>query len=108
MCYPCTNCGRCGKFDPSSPLYTPPPSIPCLKCGGTIDATTGICDSCGDQAFVPTGGMMASANSLRPDAVGNKGTDPSCNKGTDPSLSNDVAGNKGTDPFEEGSPHETI
>ncbi len=100
MCYPCTNCGRCGKFDPSSPLYTPPPSIPCLKCGGTIDAATGICDSCGDQAFVPTGGMMASANSLRPDAVGNKGTDPS--------LSNDAVGNKGTDPFEEGSPHETI
>lgn len=70
MCYPCTNCGRCGKFDSSSPLYTPPPSIPCLKCGGIVDATTGICEQCGDQAFTPTGGMMASANSLRPDAVG--------------------------------------
>ena len=22
MCYPCTMCGRCGKFDPDSPLYT--------------------------------------------------------------------------------------
>lgn len=69
MCYPCTNCGRCGKFDPNSPLYTPPPSIPCLKCGGTVDSSTGICEQCGDQAFTPTGGMMASGNSLRPDNV---------------------------------------
>lgn len=57
MCYPCTSCGRCGKFDPNSPLYTPPPTIPCLKCGGTVDPVTGVCDSCGDQAFAPLGNL---------------------------------------------------
>ncbi len=104
MCYPCTNCGRCGKFDPNSPLYTPPPSIPCLTCGGTVDASTGTCVDCGDQAFVPTGGMMASANSLRPDAADKEGTDPSessqVGKGgqTLDSTDSGDAGNKGTDP----------
>ncbi|RDB63719.1 hypothetical protein C1878_02670 [Gordonibacter sp. 28C] len=55
MCYPCTMCGRCGKFDPESPLYTPPPSIPCLVCGGEVDAATGACRQCGAVAFAPVG-----------------------------------------------------
>ena len=56
MCYPCDSCGRCGKFNPESPLYVPPPSIPCLKCGkGFADGATGVCDSCGEQVFTPVG-----------------------------------------------------
>ncbi len=63
MCYPCDSCGRCGKFNPESPLYVPPPTIPCLKCGGIVDGETGRCSECGDQAFAPVGGGM---NKLRP------------------------------------------
>lgn len=55
MCYPCTQCGRCGKFNEDSPLYTPPPEIPCLRCGGVVDADTGVCASCGQVAFRPVG-----------------------------------------------------
>lgn len=55
MCYPCDSCGRCGKFNPESPLYTPPPTIPCLECGGVVDGETGVCVECGNQAFVPVG-----------------------------------------------------
>ncbi|MCI8469424.1 MAG: hypothetical protein HFJ75_08080 [Eggerthellaceae bacterium] len=55
MCYPCTQCGRCGKYKETSPLYTPPADIPCLACGGTVDGETGRCPSCGAQAFVPAG-----------------------------------------------------
>lgn len=51
MCYPCTQCGRCGKFNEDSPLYTPPPEIPCLKCGGVVDPATGMCTQCGQVAF---------------------------------------------------------
>lgn len=52
MCYPCTSCGRCGKFDPDSPLYTPPPTVPCLKCGGQADPETGKCTTCGEQVVL--------------------------------------------------------
>lgn len=52
MCYPCTSCGRCGKFDPDSPLYTPPPTVPCLKCGGEADPETGRCTTCGEQVIL--------------------------------------------------------
>lgn len=55
MCYPCTQCGRCGKFNEDSPLYTPPPMIPCLKCGGDVDPETGACVECGRVAFAPAG-----------------------------------------------------
>lgn len=55
MCYPCTQCGRCGKFNEDSPLYTPPPDIPCLKCGGVVDGKTGVCADCGHVAFEPAG-----------------------------------------------------
>lgn len=56
MCYPCTQCGRCGKFDENSPLYqAPPATIPCFVCGGEVDLATGICLQCGDVAFVPVG-----------------------------------------------------
>ena len=65
MCYPCTGCGRCGKFDPASPLYTPPPTIPCFACGGTVDAATGLCTSCGTVAFAPLG-SEASAGKQEP------------------------------------------
>lgn len=60
MCYPCTFCGRCGKFDPSSPLYTPPPVIPCMECGGEVDLVTGMCGKCGAIAFAPTGERLTS------------------------------------------------
>lgn len=55
MCYPCTQCGRCGKFNEDSPLYAPPPTIPCLKCGGDVDPRTGACIECGHGAFKPAG-----------------------------------------------------
>lgn len=55
MCYPCTQCGRCGKYKETSPLYTPPAPIPCLRCGGEVDGATGVCASCGAQAFTPAG-----------------------------------------------------
>lgn len=55
MCYPCTQCGRCGKYKETSPLYTPPAPIPCLICGGEVDGATGTCSSCGAQAFAPAG-----------------------------------------------------
>lgn len=57
MCYPCTKCGRCGKYDEESVYYVPPAAIPCLDCGGLIDGETGICGSCGQQAFVPVAAM---------------------------------------------------
>ena len=53
MCYPCTQCGRCGKYDPKSPYYTPPATIPCLACGGEVDPATGACRACGQVAFAP-------------------------------------------------------
>lgn len=53
MCYPCTKCGRCGKFNEGSPYYTAPAKIPCLSCGGNVSPETGICSSCGKQAFKP-------------------------------------------------------
>ncbi len=55
MCYPCTRCGGCDKFKKGSPLYTPTPELPCLKCGGKVDLETGICSSCGTVAFAPPG-----------------------------------------------------
>ncbi len=55
MCYPCTQCGACGKFNKTSPLYRPTPEVPCFKCGGKLDLETGICISCGEVAFVPSG-----------------------------------------------------
>ncbi len=55
MCYPCTKCGRCGKFDPDSPFYQPQADIPCFVCGGLIDPETGICQECGNIAFAPAG-----------------------------------------------------
>lgn len=55
MCYPCTQCGACGKFDVDSPLYQPPPDIPCLLCGGLVDPATGICTQCQTPAFAPPG-----------------------------------------------------
>lgn len=57
MCYPCTKCGRCGKYDEKSVYYVPPAAIPCLSCGGLVNSETGICDACGKQAFVPTAMM---------------------------------------------------
>lgn len=65
MCYPCINCGRCGKYNPSSPVYTAPPGIPCLKCGGTVDSVTGICDSCSFRAFAPAGESVTSIGNAR-------------------------------------------
>lgn len=62
MCYPCTNCGRCGKFNPNSPVYTAPPGIPCLKCGGSVNSVTGICDGCGFRAYAPAGQSMVGIN----------------------------------------------
>ncbi len=53
MCYPCTQCGRCGKYKEDSVFYVPPADIPCLKCGGMVDSATGICSGCGAVAFVP-------------------------------------------------------
>ena len=37
MCYPCTQCGRCGKYEEDSVFYVPPADIPCLQCGGLVD-----------------------------------------------------------------------
>ena len=75
MCYPCSSCGRCGKFDPSSPLYVPPPAIPCLKCGATVDAATGACPECGYQAFAPRpqGQPRQTVDGKAPDASGAQG-----------------------------------
>lgn len=56
MCYPCISCGKCGRFDEDSPLFTLPPSIPCFECGGDVDPLTGVCSSCGSKAFEPIEG----------------------------------------------------
>lgn len=55
MCYPCTQCGRCGKYEEDSVFYVPPADIPCLQCGGLVDPATGACASCGARAFAPAG-----------------------------------------------------
>lgn len=65
MCYPCTQCGRCGKYDPKSPYYTPPATIPCLACGGEVDPATGACRACGQVAFVPVGTGRAGGEAPR-------------------------------------------
>ena len=61
MCYPCTQCGRCGKYDPRSPYYTPPATIPCLVCGGEVDPAPGDCRACGRTAFAPVGARLQGA-----------------------------------------------
>lgn len=58
MCYPCTGCGRCGKYDRDSPLYVPPPRISCFACGGDVDLASGVCLCCGTVAFVPPEGPV--------------------------------------------------
>lgn len=65
MCYPCTQCGRCGKYDPKSPYYTPPATIPCLACGGEVDPATGACRACGQVAFAPVGTGRAGGEAPR-------------------------------------------
>ncbi|MBR2522393.1 MAG: hypothetical protein IKE61_04650 [Coriobacteriales bacterium] len=55
LCYPCTSCGKCGKFKKDSPLYTPTPTLPCMKCGGDVDLETGKCTKCGEVAFLTAG-----------------------------------------------------
>jgi hypothetical protein len=55
MCYPCTKCGRCGKYKEDSVYYTPPATILCFDCGGEVDPTTGKCKDCGKQAFKVAG-----------------------------------------------------
>lgn len=55
MCYPCTQCGRCGKYEEDSVFYVPPADIPCLACGGLVDPATGRCSSCGNVAYAPVG-----------------------------------------------------
>ena len=53
LCYPCTRCGRCGKYREGSPFYVSPATIPCLACGGTVDPVSGRCPACGALAFAP-------------------------------------------------------
>ena len=65
MCYPCTQCGRCGKYDPKSPYYTPPATIPCLACGGEVDPATGACRACRQVAFAPVGTGRAGGEAPR-------------------------------------------
>lgn len=55
MCYPCTQCGRCGKYEEDSPYYVPPARIPCLACGGEVSPETGLCGQCGERGFPPAG-----------------------------------------------------
>ena len=55
MCYPCDGCGRCGKFDEESPLYTPPPTLRCLLCGEPLGEDTERCSACGAAAFASPG-----------------------------------------------------
>lgn len=55
MCYSCNNCNRCGKLNEDSPYYRPPAGIVCFKCGGEVDARTGLCAGCGARAFSPPG-----------------------------------------------------
>ncbi len=55
MCYPCTNCNRCGKLNKDSVLYIAPPVPLCLDCGGELDPETGKCTQCGKQVMTPVG-----------------------------------------------------
>ena len=56
MCYPCTRCNSCGKFNEGNLFYQKPGKIPCFKCGGEVNPETGRCETCGDQALMPAGG----------------------------------------------------
>lgn len=68
MCYPCTKCGRCGKYNPDSPYYVPPAGIPCLKCGAPVNPETGECGECGYVSFVPPGARKTGTSSEKPAA----------------------------------------
>ncbi len=63
MCYPCTQCGRCGKYREDSIFYTPPATITCFQCGGEVDPATGTCSACGYVAFQPAGAGKARSSS---------------------------------------------
>jgi hypothetical protein len=54
MCYACTQCNKCGKFNEDSPLYRRQ-DVPCLKCGALIDLMTGLCSECDHVALPPLG-----------------------------------------------------
>lgn len=82
MCYPCTHCGRCGKYCPDSPYYTPPPGIPCLQCGTLVDPVKGVCEACGYVAFSPPGTSSENAVDLRDaDSAGGACDDAAASRG---------------------------
>jgi ribosomal protein L40E len=46
MCYPCTMCNGCGKFDHELFQYMIPRLL-CLKCGAELPKDAGVCPECG-------------------------------------------------------------
>ncbi len=55
MCYPCTQCGACGKYDSDLFMLSKGPILTCPLCGAAIDMEAGTCPKCLFRLFSPPG-----------------------------------------------------
>ncbi len=55
MCYPCTQCGACGKYDSDLFMLSEVPILACPLCGADIDMAAGTCPECLFRLFSPPG-----------------------------------------------------
>lgn len=53
MCYPCTFCGACGKFESDLFVLSQPPVTTCLACKTVFEASLRRCPACGTGLPVP-------------------------------------------------------
>lgn len=55
LCYSCTFCGACGKYESELFAASRPAAIECPVCGAPVDMATGRCSACGTRKFDPPG-----------------------------------------------------
>ena len=65
MCYPCTQCGRCGKYDPQEPLLHAAGHHSLPRVRGRGGPGHGACRACGQVAFAPVGTGRAGGEAPR-------------------------------------------
>lgn len=55
VCYSCTFCGACGKYENELFEASRPPVLSCPACGAAVDMATGLCTECSARRFDPPG-----------------------------------------------------